>query len=74
MRHNSAKFQPIAQPLTLRVAIALGGLSLIGAQLWWFLGSKPKSQQAKMSEGVQEVTITIDGGYVPYHHLKPCKK
>ena len=65
MKHNSAKFQPIEQPITLRVAIALGGLSLIGEQLWWFLGSKPKSQQAEMSEGVQEVTITVDGGYVP---------
>jgi plastocyanin domain-containing protein len=46
-------------------AIALGGLSLIGAQLWCFLGSKPKSQKAEMSDGVQEVTITVDGGYVP---------
>lgn len=64
-KHNSAKFQPIEQPITLRVAIALGGLSLIGAQLWWFLGSKPKSQKAEMSDGVQEVTITVDGGYVP---------
>ena len=65
MKHNSAKFQPIEQPITLRVAIALGGLSLIGAQLWWFLGSKPKSQKAEISDGVQEVTITVDGGYVP---------
>jgi plastocyanin domain-containing protein len=65
MKHNSAKFQPIEQPITLRVAIALGGLSLIGVQLWWFLGSKPKSQKAEISDGVQEVTITVDGGYVP---------
>jgi plastocyanin domain-containing protein len=65
MKHNSAKFQPIQQPISLKIAIAIGGLSLIGAQLWWFLGSKPKSQQAEMSDGVQEVTITVDGGYVP---------
>jgi plastocyanin domain-containing protein len=65
MRHNSTKFQPIEQPITLRVAIAVGGLSLIGIQLWWFLASKPKSQMAEMSDGVQEVTITVDGGYVP---------
>ncbi|AFY73584.1 hypothetical protein Syn7502_01516 [Synechococcus sp. PCC 7502] len=65
MKHNSAKFQPIEQPITLKIAIALGGLSLIGAQLWWFLGSKPKSQKAEISDGVQEVTITVDGGYVP---------
>ncbi len=43
MRHNSAKFQPIEQPIALKIAIALSGLSLMAAQLWWFLGSKPKS-------------------------------
>jgi plastocyanin domain-containing protein len=51
--------------MALKMAIAVGGLSLIVAQLWWFLGSKPKSQQAKISDGIQEVTITVDGGYVP---------
>jgi plastocyanin domain-containing protein len=60
------KNMAIAVPKSLNVAdqsaIALGGLSLIGTQLWWFLGSKPKSQKA---EGIQEVTITVDGGYVP---------
>lgn len=64
-KHSSAKFQPIAQPIAIRIAIALGGLSLIGTQLWWFLGSKPKSQKAEISDGIQEVTITVDGGYVP---------
>ncbi len=59
------RFQPIEQPIALKIAIAVGGLSLIVAQLWWFLGSKPKSQQAKISDGIQEVTITVDGGYVP---------
>ena len=29
------------------------------------MGSKPKSQQAETSYGIQEVTITVDGGYVP---------
>jgi plastocyanin domain-containing protein len=65
MKHNSAKFQPIEQPTALKIAIALGGLSLMVAQLWWFLGSKPKSQKAEISDGVQEITITVDGGYVP---------
>ncbi len=62
---SSARFQPIEQPVALKIAIALGGLSLMVAQLWWFLGSKPKSQQAEINQGVQEVTITVDGGYVP---------
>ena len=66
-KHNpsSKRFQPIEQPISLKIAIAVGGLSLIAAQLWWFLGSKPKSQQAEVNAGIQEVTITVDGGYVP---------
>jgi plastocyanin domain-containing protein len=66
-KHNSSfgKFQLIKQPIALKIAIALGGLSLMGAQLWWFLGSKPKSQQAEISDGIQEITITVDGGYSP---------
>ncbi len=44
-KHNSSaeKIQPIEQPMALKMAIAVGGLSLMVAQLWWFLGSKPKS-------------------------------
>ena len=66
-KHNSSSkgFQPIEQPIALKIAIAVGGLSLMVAQLWWFLLSKPKSQQAEISGGIQEVTITVDGGYVP---------
>ncbi len=66
-QHNSSsgRFQPIEQPIALKIAIAIGGLGLIGIQLWWFLLSKPKSQQAETSDGVQEVSIIVDGGYSP---------
>jgi plastocyanin domain-containing protein len=66
-KHNSSteRFQPIEQPIALKIAIAVGGLSLIVTQLWWFLLSKPKSQQAEIRDGIQEITITVDGGYVP---------
>ncbi|AFY45836.1 hypothetical protein [Nostoc sp. PCC 7107] len=37
------QFQRLNQPLENKVAVTLGGLSLIGLQLWWFLLSKPKS-------------------------------
>lgn len=33
-------FQPIEQPLPIKVGVVLGGLTLIGAELWWFLGRK----------------------------------
>lgn len=31
------KFQKIEQPIGLKLAVALGGLGLIGAELWWFM-------------------------------------
>ncbi len=69
--HSSAtfqnnQFQRIEQPLENKIAVTLGGLGLLGLQLWWFLLSKPKSQKAVATGGnFQEVTVTVDGGYDP---------
>lgn len=62
---NETQFRSIEQPLGLKVGVTVGGIALIGLELWWFLLSKPQFQQAKASEGVQEMTITVDGGYEP---------
>jgi plastocyanin domain-containing protein len=62
---RSPQFQRIEQPLALKIGLTVGGLTLISTQLWWFLFSKPKSQQAETSDGVQEISITVDGGYSP---------
>lgn len=59
------QFRRIEQPLENKLGVTLGGLGLIGLELWWFLLSKPKSQQVKARQGVAEVTITVDGGYEP---------
>lgn len=60
------QFQRIDQPLGNKVAVTLGGFGLIGLQLWWFLLNKPKSQKAVATAGnIQEVTVTVDGGYDP---------
>lgn len=59
------QFQRVEQPLSHQVVVTLGGLGLIGLELWWFLFSKPKSRQASAEGGVQEVTVTVDGGYEP---------
>ena len=69
-RHSSdteqtAQFRRIEQPLGNKVAVTLGGLGLIGLELWWFLLSKPKSRQATTQGGIQEITVTVDGGYEP---------
>ena len=42
-REQTSQFQKIEQPLSLKLAVALGGLGLIGAELWWFMFSKSKS-------------------------------
>jgi plastocyanin domain-containing protein len=62
---SSTQFQRVDQPLANKVAVTLGGLGLIGLELWWFLFSKPKSQRVETRMGVQEVTVTVDGGYDP---------
>lgn len=58
-------FRRIEQPLGNKVAVTLGGLGLIGLELWWFLFSKPKFRKAMTQAGIQEVTVTVDGGYEP---------
>ncbi|MDB9509610.1 hypothetical protein PN499_00120 [Kamptonema animale CS-326] len=40
---ETAQFRSIEQPLVNKVAVTLGGLGLIGLELWWFLFSKSKS-------------------------------
>ena len=36
---QTSQFPKIEQPLGLKLAVALGGLGLIGAELWWFMFS-----------------------------------
>ncbi len=42
MPHSSTNksFRQIEQPLPVRIGVILGGLTLVGAELWWFLGRK----------------------------------
>lgn len=61
------QFRRIEQPLVLKVGVTLGGLGLIGLELWWFLFSKNKSAKANLGQGIQEMTIKVDGGYEPSH-------
>ena len=37
------RFRQIEQPRPLKVGITLGGVALIGLELWWFLASKTKA-------------------------------
>ncbi len=64
-RSQSDPFRPLEQPLSLKVGVTLGGLALIGAELWWFMGKKAKVQQARITQGLQELNVTVQGGYQP---------
>ncbi|HIK19439.1 MAG TPA: cupredoxin domain-containing protein [Leptolyngbyaceae cyanobacterium M33_DOE_097] len=62
---QTKQFQRVEQPLSNKAIVTVSGLGLIGLELWWFLFSKPKSRQATTVGDVQEVTVTVDGGYEP---------
>lgn len=62
---TETQFRRIEQPLALKAGVAAAGLALIGVELWWFLFSKTKAQQAASEAGIQEITIAVDGGYNP---------
>ncbi len=38
--HNVKSQEAIDQPLGLKVGVTIGGIALIGLELWWFLFSK----------------------------------
>ena len=37
LSEQTSQFSRIEQPLGLKVGVAIGGLALIGLELWWFL-------------------------------------
>ncbi len=52
---ETSQFPKIEQPLGLKLAVITGGLSLIGAELWWFMFSKTKSQKARIKQGIPKI-------------------
>ena len=47
---DQTTFRRIEQPISLKIGVTLGGLALIGTELWWFLFSKTKSQQVTLEQ------------------------
>jgi plastocyanin domain-containing protein len=37
------QFEQIEQPLGVKIGVAIGGLALIGLELWWFLLSQKQN-------------------------------
>ena len=59
-------WRTIDQPMALKALVASLGGALIAWELWWFLGRHGGGVAAREGEtGLQEITITVDGGYAP---------
>lgn len=65
-----SSFSHINQPLSLKIGVTVGGLALIGLELWWFLVSKPKPQSAEVQKSIQELGIPANGSDKPLASLK----
>ena len=63
--HSTTQFRRIEQPLGLKAIVTLGGLGLVGLELWWFLFSQPTTKKAEPDQGIQSLNIFVDGGYEP---------
>ena len=50
---------------TTQVAVLIGGILLIGLILWYFFGERERTVAEEGAAGVQEVKITVKGGYSP---------
>ena len=50
---------------TSEILVVVGGVALIAAVLWYFFGEREKVAATETAGGVQEVKITVKGGYSP---------
>ena len=47
------------------IVVLLGGVSLVGFILWYFFGEREKVAAKESATGVQEIKVTVKGGYSP---------
>jgi plastocyanin domain-containing protein len=47
------------------LAVIIGGVAAITFVLWYFFGEREQTVAALGSEGLQEIEITVKGGYSP---------
>lgn len=48
-----------------KIAVGIGGILLSVFVAWFFFGKRTKFMAAGEKEGLQEIEITVDGGYKP---------
>ncbi len=47
------------------IVVIIGGIIAIGFVLWYFFGEREATAAAVMESGVQEIKVTVKGGYSP---------
>lgn len=47
------------------VVVVIGGVGLIGLVLWYFFGEREAVTASANEAGVQEIKVTVKGGYSP---------
>lgn len=50
---------------TTEIIVGIGGIGMIALVLWYFFGERERVSAAANSSGVQEIGITVKGGYSP---------
>ena len=53
------------RPDAAEIGVIVGGLALIALTLWYFFGPRERVAATTTSAGVQEIRVTVKGGYAP---------
>jgi plastocyanin domain-containing protein len=50
---------------TMEILVIIGGVGLIALTLWYFFGEREAASAETNEAGVQEIKVTVKGGYSP---------
>lgn len=50
---------------TTEILVIIGGIGLIALTLWYFFGEREAASAETNASGVQEIKVTVKGGYSP---------
>jgi plastocyanin domain-containing protein len=50
---------------TMKILVIIGGVGLIALTLWYFFGEREAASAETNEAGVQEIKVTVKGGYSP---------
>jgi plastocyanin domain-containing protein len=50
---------------TTEIIVVIAGVALVALVLWYFFGARERVEASAAGDGVQEIDITVKGGYSP---------